>query len=52
MEEKKKRYHTYTSENTLIIRCYHCKNEWEEKGTLRKYKCKKCGRWGEGKAEL
>jgi predicted RNA-binding Zn-ribbon protein involved in translation (DUF1610 family) len=47
-----KKYHTYTSEYSITIKCYHCKNEWSVEGITTKYKCTKCGRWGIGKATL
>ena len=46
------RYHTYTSEYSITIKCYHCKNEWSVEGITTKYKCTKCGRWGIGKSAL
>ena len=47
-----KKYHTYTSEYSITIKCYHCKNEWSVEGITTKYKCTKCGRWGIGKSTL
>lgn len=44
-----KKYHTYTSEYSITIKCYHCKNEWSVEGITHKYKCMECGRWGIGK---
>lgn len=50
--DKKKRYHTYILNSTLSVTCYHCKNVWEEEGLLTKFKCTKCGRWGESESSI